>query len=170
LCDDGSDLPATYAVVTQSGSSYNWTIPTGWTPSSNPTTSSTYTLTAYSTATTKTINVTTTRGFSNASCSRTVSFIDCDPGCHPCKQADFSDLDNITLYPVPADEYLTVKVTDGLIGGTIEIIDAIGRIRKKSIINDFYPQIETSNLSEGVYFFAITSKGQYKVIPFEVSH
>jgi hypothetical protein len=81
---------------------------------------------------------------------------------------DFADPNIAKLFPVPANERLTVNVTEGLIGGYIRIWDNVGRIRKEGLLKDFDTEFDISDLPSGIYFLWVYADSQSKIIPFNV--
>lgn len=168
LCDDESDLPFTYTVLTRYGSSYNWTIPSGFTPSSNASTNSSYTLTSFSSTTPKTIQVTSSRAGSTATCSINISIIDCEPDCPPICRVENDQHAEISLFPVPASDFVTLRTSEKFLGHEVAIIDLLGRVRNKFIITDVNMKFEILGLKSGYYLSIISLENTKTIIPFTI--
>ena len=62
---------------------------------------------------------------------------------------------DISLYPNPANDQITLSVPIQLKGETIRIVDSIGKIQKTSLINDTKNFIDISHLAPGYYILEL---------------
>ncbi len=72
--------------------------------------------------------------------------------------------DNITIYPNPTSNFITVNVTEGLINQMYSIYDYSGRIIKQANIQKSTEQIDLSAFSTGIYYFKIENKNIQKML------
>lgn len=70
-----------------------------------------------------------------------------------------ADIDGVSLYPNPTNEYVVIEV-DGFNIDKIELIDVIGQITFSSEFKESKVQINTSGLEQGMYFVKILSQGK----------
>ena len=70
----------------------------------------------------------------------------------------------LTMYPIPADQFISVKSSEVLSG--IRVIDMTGKevIRKSIQSNDY--SLDLGNLNTGIYFLEATSNGASKTMRF----
>lgn len=167
LCDDGSSLPVTYTATAGTGSSYNWTIPVGWTPSSNPSTSSTYTLTSSSTPATKMLSVTATRPGNSSTANKIVSFINCDP-CPPLCRLGDTKISDINIFPNPASDKLNIEFRSDLGNWEIQIINNLGKIIMQIRQDSNIEILDIKNLSTGIYYVRFFNQNASQVYSFEI--
>ena len=67
-------------------------------------------------------------------------------------------MNDVVLYPNPAQDFITLKLPDGLQNSTVDIFNMQGRTMKSfNIINNNRNQLDVSSLSSGVYFVHIQS-------------
>jgi hypothetical protein len=72
--------------------------------------------------------------------------------------------DNITIYPNPTSNQITVDLPEDLINQMYSISDFSGRIIKQERIQKSTEQIDLSELSTGVYYFKIENKNIQKML------
>jgi len=76
---------------------------------------------------------------------------------------DFGTQCNISVYPNPANDFVTV-LSDNIIINNIEILSLTGKTLKKIITNNSIAHIDISNLNSGVYFLKINTAEFNKII------
>lgn len=69
----------------------------------------------------------------------------------------------ISLAPNPVINRLKLTSNQELIGGTIEIFDAQGKMVETHIWEDYEPEIKTQSLANGLYFIKIT-KNTFSIV------
>lgn len=72
--------------------------------------------------------------------------------------------ENITIYPNPTSNQLTVDLSEGLINQMYSIFDYSGRIIKQANIQKSTEQIDLSAFSTGIYYFKIENKNIQKML------
>jgi len=65
----------------------------------------------------------------------------------------------VDLYPNPTYGDLTVRISGGLYGGTMDIYNALGQYLLQKRVIDGYNSIDLSYLPAGMYFFAVRDAG-----------
>ena len=84
--------------------------------------------------------------------------------------ASATGIDNVTadnsfaLYPNPAHNYTTVNVSDNMIGGWLEVNDAVGRIVSRQQINGNKLNIETGGFAKGIYLVRVSENGSAAMV------
>ncbi len=78
--------------------------------------------------------------------------------------------DELILYPIPTSDVLNIQIqrvnTNSLM--TYQVIDAMGKVVMSENMNDRFTQIDTSNLSSGVYRFGLQMNGELTMKSFVV--
>lgn len=67
-------------------------------------------------------------------------------------------IDNISIYPIPATDYLTLKVNNNLVGGKLIIYSMLGEKLVNTTIEALEHDINISNLNTGIYMLRIDSE------------
>jgi hypothetical protein len=67
---------------------------------------------------------------------------------------------NLEVYPNPSGEYLTVKIPDSGKNMTINILDNKGINVYSSKVSSDLSEIETSGISNGIYYLQVVTGGQ----------
>jgi PKD repeat protein len=76
-----------------------------------------------------------------------------------CTGIEQLSLNEFNLKPNPATDYLYLElINQSLIGMSIEIYDALGKLVQKEIASEINNKIEISNLSKGIYIVRCVSK------------
>lgn len=91
------------------------------------------------------------------------------PACQtPLKTAEYELFDNIKLYPNPAQEYVTINISQGNdLPDSYGIYNALGQLVKQSNIHASSDlTIDTSSFSNGVYFIKINKETASKTLQF----
>ncbi|MDO8971401.1 MAG: T9SS type A sorting domain-containing protein, partial [Saprospiraceae bacterium] len=65
----------------------------------------------------------------------------------------------VDLYPNPTYGDLTVRISGGLYGGTMDIYNALGQYLLQKRVIDGYNSIDLSYLPAGMYFYAVRDAG-----------
>lgn len=68
---------------------------------------------------------------------------------------DPSKLNNITIYPIPANDFVTVELSNALNNASYELVDMQGKVVASSVIKDVKFNINMSQLSSGAYTLTI---------------
>jgi hypothetical protein len=71
---------------------------------------------------------------------------------------------SFNLYPNPAHSYVTINVSDNLIGNWLEVSDAVGRVISRQQINTGKFNLQTGNLANGVYFVRAGENGNADMV------
>jgi hypothetical protein len=71
---------------------------------------------------------------------------------------------SFTLYPNPTNGSVTISIPESLIGSTATVSDVMGRVVCKSEIANSKSEINTAELSEGIYFVAVGNRAQKLII------
>ena len=66
-----------------------------------------------------------------------------------------SDLESIKLFPNPATNYTTIRISDNIIGSWLELTDATGRNILRQQITSTQFNLQTESLTEGVYWVKV---------------
>jgi photosystem II stability/assembly factor-like uncharacterized protein len=70
----------------------------------------------------------------------------------------------ITIYPNPADTRLNLQVENGLIGESLRIYDALGRVVSEEVVTGWSQQLDVSGLPSGHYYIQIGKRPAEKLV------
>ena len=76
-----------------------------------------------------------------------------------CTGIEQLSLNEFNIKPNPASDYIYIElINQQLVGMTIEIYDALGKLVQKEVASDINNKIEISNLNKGIYIIRCVSK------------
>lgn len=82
-------------------------------------------------------------------------------GCQLASVDKLHDAYSVELFPVPANDYLNLRLPSEFDTLTMEILDATGRLTERYLLTNTGSRICTTNWDEGIYFYQlIESKGR----------
>ena len=70
----------------------------------------------------------------------------------------------VNLYPNPANDYTIVSLSDNLVGGLLQLTDAVGRVMAQQQITNSGFRLQTSGLAKGIYLVVIIDNGQLQTV------
>jgi hypothetical protein len=70
------------------------------------------------------------------------------------------DESDITIYPNPATDEVTVSITEDT---EVSVVDMIGRVLKKVTIGKYQNRVNLSEIPEGMFIFVVGDQ-RYKVL------
>ena len=75
-------------------------------------------------------------------------------------------LANLTVYPNPAQDYVSIKSSENIKGASFQLLDAFGKVVSNGMINDEITTMNLASLSSGIYFIRLGSDDTftYKVV------
>lgn len=76
-------------------------------------------------------------------------------GCQMIGVDEFDDAFSVHVFPVPANDYLNVKLKSQFDSYRMEIVDATGRLTGTYLLNKTESKISTTNWADGIYFFKL---------------
>jgi Zn-dependent metalloprotease/subtilisin-like proprotein convertase family protein len=143
VCQNQLGVP--YSVTSQSGVSYNWTLPSGTSVASGQNTSS---ITANWATTAGNVSVVASNTCGNAQ-SRTLAVT------FNCRVAETKNT-LIQLFPNPASQNVTLTVENTIAGNaTYEICDLLGNIVSKENISEENTLINVADYAKGIYMLKV---------------
>ena len=66
----------------------------------------------------------------------------------------------LSIYPVPAKDFIIIKLQDDATIGELQIIDVVGKTVYSSVVDRQSSRIDISNLNSGLYFIQITANNE----------
>ncbi len=73
---------------------------------------------------------------------------------------DETKTDMLSIYPVPAKDFIIIKLAADAVNSTLQIIDVLGKTVYSGIVDKQTSRIDISNLKSGTYFIQIKHNGQ----------
>jgi hypothetical protein len=70
----------------------------------------------------------------------------------------------ITIYPNPVDTRLNLQVENVLIGASLTIYDALGRVVSEEVVTGWSQQLDVSGLPSGHYYIQIGKRPAEKFV------
>lgn len=100
----------------------------------------------------------------NTNCSYPATFTQSVSTCTGIEEATNDNL--VSIYPNPANHFITVGVADANEGTTIHIINALGEIVVTETVTSTSTTLNTENLTNGIYFVKVDSKNSSAIKKF----
>ena len=70
------------------------------------------------------------------------------------------------IFPNPSQDFVTIQLPNGIMDGSIEVFDLLGKFVKRKQINKVDNKLNLSYLNQGVYLIRLTSEGKTGVTKF----
>jgi len=64
--------------------------------------------------------------------------------------------DMLNIYPVPAQDFIIIKLAEEAVNSEVQIIDAAGKTMDSRVVDQQTSSIDIGNLNSGIYFIQIT--------------
>ncbi|MBN1414893.1 MAG: T9SS type A sorting domain-containing protein [Bacteroidales bacterium] len=71
-----------------------------------------------------------------------------------------TEMDMLNIYPVPANDFIIVKLAADDVNSELQIIDVVGRTVYSRVVDRQTSSIDISNLKSGMYFIQITHNNE----------
>lgn len=85
----------------------------------------------------------------------------------PSLSVDDYFLNSISIYPNPVNDRLTIKLSNNQLPDGFRIYNMLGQVIKEAVVNDLSDlEVNTSELSNGMYFVKISKDNSTKTLPF----
>ena len=68
--------------------------------------------------------------------------------------------DILNIYPVPAQDFIVIKLAEEAVNSELQIIDAAGKTINRRVVDQQTSSIDIGNLNSGIYFIQITHNGE----------